>query len=265
MNFRALALLVMLSLVAVQVHAFGTVSGNVMDASSQPMPGVSVQFYKLTTGDAVSKTGTTDTIGNYTVSGLTAGSYKVIFYGRNSSAPYIQKWFNNASSYATATAITVTDNATTSSVNAVLGAVAQPRLDIGSVTNAAPGTIVKVPVTLTTGGAAISAISTTISFEGPKLWNVTCYDPVTQTPSLGAVATAAKKSSSESIPTPDSYTIGIYSSSNTNVIGDGVVVNLFFEIAPDATGPITLTSAPSASDPTGMTVPITGASGSISF
>lgn len=266
MSLKLTLMSVIVLFTAAPAFSFGTVAGNVTDAYSQPLPGISVQFYKVLNGSTVAKTGTTDSLGNYTVSGLSAGCYKVIFYGRNgASTPLVQKWYKDAGSYTAAATITVTDNATTSDVNAVMGGVAHPRLDMGSITSAAPGTVVMVPVTLTTGGAAISAPGLTVTFDPNKIRSVTSYDPATNAPSLGAVAIAAKKSVLESMPTAGSFTIGFLSSNNTNVIGDGVLVNLFFDVAANATGPITLTSVPSASDPSGMEITITGTSGSISF
>jgi len=105
----------------------------------------------------------------------------------------------------------------------------------------------------------------TITYDPAKIVSVSSTDPDTQLPALGAAATAAGKGITDNSPAPGTYIIGVLSQSNTNVIGDGVLVNLFFELAADATGPITLTSAPQASDPAGVEVAVTGTSGTISF
>ena len=268
MKLRIILMCIMLSLMAVPAFAVGTVSGTVTDANSQPLAGITVQFYNPVTGNTITRAGITDSTGNYSVGNLNAGSYRVIFFGNNATpAPYVQKWYNGADSFATATNVTVANNLTTSGINAVMGGVAQPKIDLGSVSNGAPGTVVKIPVTLTTGGAAISSPGLTITYDPAKVVSVTSFDPadLAQTPALGPAAVAAGKTISDSSPAAGTYTIGLLSTSNTNVIGDGVIVNLFFELAADATGPITLASVPSAADPSGAPVAVTGTSGTISF
>jgi hypothetical protein len=56
--------------------------------------------------------------GTYRIEGLAAGSYKVVFSGYNSGAE--TQWYNNASSQATATAVTVTAGQNLTGINATL-------------------------------------------------------------------------------------------------------------------------------------------------
>jgi len=263
MKLRTILMCIMLTLLAVPAFAApGTVTGTVTDAFSQPVPGISVQLY-FTGGNATTKTATTDSSGVYTVSSVTAASYKVLFYGNNAlSAPFAQKWNGNAASFATAATISVV-NDTATTVNAVMDAMAQPKIDLGSFSNAAAGTVVMIPVTLTTGGAALSTIGLTITSDPAKIVNVFSSDPADGTPGIGAASLAAGKSIQDS-SNPGTYILLI--SSGTKVIGDGLLVNLYFQIAADATGPIALTSAPSASDPNGLLVNnVTGTSGNITY
>lgn len=268
MKLRTILMCIMLSLMATHAFATANVSGTVTDASSQPLAGISVQFYNAATGSTITKAGVTDTSGNYTVTSVPTGTYKVIFFGNNAQgAPYVQKWYNGATSFDTATSISVASTALTG-INAVMGAAAtQPSVNLGSVSNGAAGTVVKIPVSLVTGGAAISSAGLTITYDPAKVLAVTSYDPADplQTPDLGAAASAAGKTISDSSPSEGTYILGILSTTNTRVINDGVLANLYFELAGSATGPITLANAPSASDPSGVAITVTGSNGTISF
>ena len=264
MKMKMLLLCVLLTLGSLPAFASGTVTGTVTNFSSAPLSGVSVQLYNAVSGKAISKTGMTDATGNYSIGSVIAGSYKVLFFGSNTAkAPYVQKWNNGAGTFVDAIPITVTNRATTANINAMMGSVAHPALNLGSVANAIAGTVVKVPVTIVADGAAISSAALTITFDPTKIANVTVYDPTdtTQTKLLGPAATG--KGVMEGIQAPGVYKVVLLSIGNSNVIGDGVVVNLFFEIAADAIYPIVLTSAPEAADPSGHKVEITGESGSI--
>ena len=278
MKLRIILMCIMLSLLMVP-SAFalgGNVSGHVTDANSQPLAGISVQFYD-TSGTTITKAGLTDSAGDYSVTSMTAGSYKVIFYGNNGSgAPYVQKWYNGASSLATATAITVTNGATTSGIGATMGGVASPKVDLGTATNGAAGAVVKIPVTITTGGAAISSVGVKITFDPNKFDSVSFRDPndptMTSATARGAAAIAASKDlSAENIVvstdgTVATYTVGVLSQSNTNVIGDGVLLNLYCTLAASATsGPLTLANLADASDPSGSAITVAGTAGTISF
>ncbi len=278
MKLRSITMCIILTLLSVPAFAAGTVTGTVKGVSFQPLPGttvlleplpgISVQFYDTITGNAIAKTGITDTSGNYSVTGIAAGSYKVVFFGNNvASAPFVQKWYSGAANFTSATAITVSDNATTSGINVSLSTFANPIIDLGTISNAAAGTVVKIPVSITTNGVAISSVGLHLTYDQTKIDSVTSYDPTdtAHTPALGLAASTAAKTIFDNMPVPGSYVIGLLSTNNTNVIGDGVLVNLYFKLTPGATGQVLITSTPSAADPSAANVTITGASGSIAL
>jgi hypothetical protein len=64
-----------------------------------------------------SKSTTTDAAGNYTITGLPAGSYKVFFEPSfTDGATYIGEYYNNQQSYAAANAITVAEGGAASGI-----------------------------------------------------------------------------------------------------------------------------------------------------
>jgi hypothetical protein len=99
----------------------GAISGTVLDgaAGNIPLSNVFVSVYQ--NGASVPGAAWTDENGDYTFSGLAAGSYDVEFqpgYG-NSDAT---QWWNNATSEAGATHVTVVTGGTVSGINATLHA-----------------------------------------------------------------------------------------------------------------------------------------------
>ena len=161
---------------------------------------------------------------------------------------------------------------------------AGPTLNIGAV-NGNPGQTVTVPVTFVSNGGSFSAISVDIGFDPSKLSvaMITAtppYPTVALAASAATAATAANKSVVQSLPAAGVLRLGIFgfnSSScnennnpasaacNKNVIQDGVVANVIFTIAANATGTITLTNISAAADTTGSVnqVTITGTNGII--
>ncbi|WP_308287726.1 carboxypeptidase regulatory-like domain-containing protein [Cryobacterium sp. 1639] len=97
-----------------------TISGRVTGAGS-PAPSLrDVQVYAYDAdGSNVSNT-STDRDGNYTLSGLTAGSYSLQFQATKSN--YLAEWWNDKPSQETATTITVGAGETVTGKNAVLAA-----------------------------------------------------------------------------------------------------------------------------------------------
>ncbi|MBI5871455.1 MAG: carboxypeptidase regulatory-like domain-containing protein, partial [Actinobacteria bacterium] len=96
----------------------GTVSGNVTDAYGAPIQGVMVDIYDASQNQV---TGTlTDQNGDYSVSGLQTGSYKVNFnpWHLNFSA----EWYADGFDFAAATPVSVTSGAITSGVDVALAA-----------------------------------------------------------------------------------------------------------------------------------------------
>ena len=61
---------------------------------------------------------TVGTDGSYKITGLPAGSYKLQFTGRDAGA--LDQWYNNAASFDTATAVTVTTGQAITGINATL-------------------------------------------------------------------------------------------------------------------------------------------------
>ncbi len=95
----------------------GSITGTVTGAGGAPLPGVSVEVHLAGGADSVAF-GFTNANGRYTTEpGLTTGAYQVFF---DAPTGYTSEWYNNQSSQATASAISVTFGATTPNVNAQL-------------------------------------------------------------------------------------------------------------------------------------------------
>jgi hypothetical protein len=94
----------------------GKITGNVSGVPSTPLQSAQV----MVTGSSTTAYTSTDSMGNYTVSGLPSGSYSVWFespYGQN----YASEWWNDKASSTTADPVMVTAGQTTADTNAVLG------------------------------------------------------------------------------------------------------------------------------------------------
>ncbi len=94
----------------------GSISGTVTDESSAPIAGICVFVHGSVTGylgDA-----TTDSNGDYTVSGLPAGNLKVEFDACGSN--YISEWYDDKAGFLTADLVPVTVPNTTAGIDAVL-------------------------------------------------------------------------------------------------------------------------------------------------
>jgi hypothetical protein len=129
-------------------------------------------------------------------------------------------------------------------------------LNLGEATGNA-GSDVTIAMTLTTGGLQIAAVAMDIVYgtatflENPRVV-------------IGAAGTAVGKQVISSTPAPGIFRIGVLSITNNNAIGDGVVADVTFKIKDTApAGDITLINIPSASDPSGNPVSITGQNGLI--
>jgi hypothetical protein len=105
----------------------GKISGQVTAGDTGgPLRGIQVSAYD-SNGRAV-RFGTTDSSGNYTISGLPTGNYRVHFYGvciyfgdSRITKTYFGEYYNDKLSLATADWVPVTAPNTTSGINAVLG------------------------------------------------------------------------------------------------------------------------------------------------
>jgi hypothetical protein len=93
----------------------GTVSGRVVNESSQPLGAAQVQL--TDTNGAWLNSTTTDQNGNFTFGGLAAGNYKVQF---SSFGPYYGEWYNDKQTPEAADTVVVSAGATTVLSDAVL-------------------------------------------------------------------------------------------------------------------------------------------------
>ena len=169
--------------------------------------------------------------------------------------------------------VTATNAVGTSSASAASNSVTPatgPTLDIGSV-NGTPGQQVTIPITLTNNGASIASLSIDIGYDTTKLsvpMNTANTAPLAATRGA-AIAVVDEngdpiKNIAQSIPSTGVLRLGISGNNNT-AIGDGVVVNVKFDILSVASGTLTLTNLPGAASPTAVAVAITGANGSITI
>jgi Carboxypeptidase regulatory-like domain len=112
----------------------GAITGTVTNNAASPVPlaSICVQALNASTGSSVGST-TTNASGQYTLSGLQTGSYKVDFHACG-TVGYVEQYYNNKPTLATATAVSVTAPSTKTGVNAkmVLGGTIT-----GTVTNSA--------------------------------------------------------------------------------------------------------------------------------
>ena len=140
------------SKIDVELQNGGVISGNVTDsATGQPIVGATVYV----SGPGAYRSTTTDSNGDYAVSGLTTGSDIVEF----SAAGYLTQYYDNRAAYNSADAVAVTTGQTTSSINASmqLGATIT-----GTVTDAGSGKpIAGEPVFAETAGGQVTATANT--------------------------------------------------------------------------------------------------------
>ena len=133
----------------------GSIAGNVKGLANANLESVPVQAFTLA-GDFVDAA-STDASGNYVITGLPAGSYKVEFAPFGVS--YAPEWWNDKASFALADAIAVAAGAAVTGRDAVL---AIGGTITGNVKDAASANIGGVPVSaIGSTGAYFSAPSTT--------------------------------------------------------------------------------------------------------
>jgi predicted RecA/RadA family phage recombinase len=127
-------------------------------------------------------------------------------------------------------------------------------LNLGEATGT-PGTDVIISVTLVTGGAQISAVASDIGYNTSLLENPRV--------AIGPAGSAAGKEVNSSTPSTGVFRIMVVGLNN-NAIGDGIVAYLTFAIKSTATpGDTPLNNIPTASDPYGNPVTISGTNGVI--
>ena len=146
--------------------------------------------------------------------------------------------------------------------------------DLGTV-NGAAGAQVTVPVTLTTAGASIASLSIDIGYDTTQLSvPMSTVDPTkpsaaTRGPAITVVDEYGDpiKDVVQSLPigTTGVLRLGVLKTGNTTAIGDGIVVNVKFNVLAGTSGTLVLTNTPGASDPSGNSVGITGSNGAITI
>ncbi|WP_211876838.1 beta strand repeat-containing protein [Pseudarthrobacter albicanus] len=95
-----------------------TISGKVTAPAGVDLSRVSVSASSAASWDMWGQLAFVASDGSYRITGLPAGSYKLRFSGSNSGAP--DQWYQNASSFDTATAVTVTAGQDLAGVNTAL-------------------------------------------------------------------------------------------------------------------------------------------------
>jgi hypothetical protein len=142
----------MLALVPAAVAAgTGKIEGTVTESAHKALANVSVTVYGP--NNEFKGSASTNASGEYTVSGLSEGQYKVGF----SALPYANQYYNKQPSLANANFVSVTEGSTTPGINATLQ---EPGKITGTVTNSAG-----VPVL----GVTVDVYGSAFSFEPIKV------------------------------------------------------------------------------------------------
>jgi|GEM_PF-3278554 len=94
----------------------GMISGRVTNTSAVGIQNINVQVVNLD-GSSVTSVDT-DASGNYMITALPAGNFKVFFY--KNGLNYLSEWYNDKASFATADQVAVTAGGTTPNINAQL-------------------------------------------------------------------------------------------------------------------------------------------------
>ena len=163
----------------------------------------------------------------------------------------LQKVINNHLNINAAGALEYTESGGQAHVNATAIA---PSLDVGQVSGSL-GETVTIPVTLTNAsGYQVSGVSTDITYDTSYLESPSV--------SIGAAGTSAGKDVSFNEISSGTIRVGVFSASNNNAIGDGIVAYVSFKIKSSASsGQTTLGNTPSGSDPSGNDITMDGADG----
>ena len=97
----------------------GSISGKVLDSTNQPIPNMHVDVEIFDTGTWINS-GKTDATGNYSVSGIPTGKYRVIT--NTEGTPFTTEYFNNVTNFNLAFPVSVTAGKETTDINFVLEA-----------------------------------------------------------------------------------------------------------------------------------------------
>ncbi|MCU1515776.1 MAG: S-layer domain protein [Pseudarthrobacter sp.] len=178
----------------------GSITGTATDPSGKPIAGAGVQAYTLN-GTLITRSGSTDAAGKYTIPGLSTGQYIVKLWGSLAAPGGL--YSGNASTEASATPVSVTSgkaSALNLAYSAGLLTTAVPTITgtakVGSVLTAVPGTWGPAPVTLAYQWKAngVIIIGATASTYKPVGANAGKTLTVTVTGTKAGYTTAAKTS-----------------------------------------------------------------------
>jgi hypothetical protein len=126
----------------------GSITGRVTDKENGiGIQSISLEVFNAATGTSAGY-GYTDSSGAFTVSGLSAGDYKLRFVSYYNSG-YLDQWYGNKADIASATLITVLNASTTSGINFEL-------IRGGSITGTVTDSVSGVPIP----GVSVTAIDT---------------------------------------------------------------------------------------------------------
>lgn len=95
----------------------GSISGTVLDDNNQPVSGVRVEAYDFDSDSYASST-VTDTNGNYLITGLLSGNYRVFLNALGTS--YLNEYYDNARDWNQAVPVSVTQPANTPDINFII-------------------------------------------------------------------------------------------------------------------------------------------------
>jgi hypothetical protein len=126
-----------------EMKAGGQISGRAVDANiSAPLEGVLVCAEQATSEESLGCM-VTNSNGEYTISGLPSGEYKVEFSTFISTVSYYTQFFNEKNAFGTADTINVTAGATSTGINARMHPTDEGGQISGTVTKAAGGAAIE--------------------------------------------------------------------------------------------------------------------------
>lgn len=127
-----------------EMHAGGQIVGRAVDANtSAPLEGIFVCAEQATSEEETEGCAITGSNGEYAISGLPSGEYKVEFSTFFSTVSYYTQFFNERNTFGTADVVNVTAGATSTGINARMRSTDEGGQISGSVTKAAGGAAIE--------------------------------------------------------------------------------------------------------------------------